>query len=69
MFNACYKTASAKIIGLGSRLVFGTNKHTMVVMPSNVSFDSKEIIFPKFWINPDIIHTEISLDIGNDNYF
>lgn len=64
MFNSCYKVASGKIVGLGSRLIFGNNKHTTVLMPSNVKVDFKNILFPKFWINPDIIHEEISVEIG-----
>lgn len=63
MFNACYKKANAKIIGLGSRLIFSSNKHTTILMPSNASIDFKSIIFPKFWINPDIPHNELSVDV------
>lgn len=63
MFNACYKNANAKIIGFGSKLIFSNNKQTTIIMPSNASIDSKSILFPKFWINPDIPHNEISIDV------
>lgn len=65
MFNSCYQVISAKIIGLGSRLIFSANKQTTIIMPSNASFNFKNIIFPKYWINPDICHKEICIDIGN----
>lgn len=63
MFNACYQVVNAKVIGLGSRLIFGSNKQTTIIMPSNGSLNLKNIIFPKFWINPDICHTECCIDV------
>lgn len=63
MFNACYRKATAKVIGLGSRLIFTPSKHTTILMPSNAAVDSKSVIFPKFWVNPDISHSEICVDV------
>lgn len=64
MFNSCYSYSDINITGFSSQMIFTCNKKTIIVLPFNVSCTYKSIIFPNYWINPEIIHKEIVAEIG-----
>lgn len=64
MFNACYSSTIVKISGVSSQMIFNSNKRTTVLIPFNMSYNYKSIIFPKYWVNPDTPHDEFTAEIG-----
>lgn len=64
MFDACYAQVSVKLIGFCSRLVLGNGKQTTIVVPFNATFDTRSIIDPEYWTNPETIHSEIDIQSG-----
>ncbi|CAG9772920.1 unnamed protein product [Ceutorhynchus assimilis] len=59
LFDSCYVNKNIKIVGLLSRLVINSACQSIILTPSNVSFSSKTIIKPHYWINSDIPHNEM----------
>lgn len=64
MFDACYVDVSVKLIGFCSRLVLGSGKQTIIIVPFNATFNSKSIIDEEYWTNSEIIHNEIQIQSG-----
>lgn len=64
MFDACYSKANVNIVGLSSHLLLKENNQTTIIVPFNVSYNKKSILKPQYWIKPDVIHEELSLDTG-----
>lgn len=64
MFNACYNHVDVAITGFSSQMVFNSSKRTTILLPFNIRCVYKSIIFPKYWINPEIIHEEVLFDVG-----
>lgn len=67
MFNACHNEVSIKIVGLCSRLILEQNyKYTTLIMPTNVTYYSKTIINPEYWLNNDVKYRTVKFESGND---
>lgn len=58
LFDACFARQNIKVVGLSSRLILNAQEHTTIITPSSLSFTTKSIAKPEFWIHPDISHTE-----------
>ncbi|KAF5296670.1 hypothetical protein FQR65_LT10210 [Abscondita terminalis] len=63
MFNACYSTKNIKVIGLCSRLITSVKKQTTLLPRCNASCSTKNIQKPQYWINCDIPHEEITVEL------
>ncbi|XP_008197902.1 intermembrane lipid transfer protein VPS13B isoform X1 [Tribolium castaneum] len=60
MFEACFTKLDVNIVGLCSRLVLKQNNYTTLVVPFNLSYQSRSILSPQYWINSDVMHSEIN---------
>ncbi|XP_066257341.1 intermembrane lipid transfer protein VPS13B isoform X1 [Euwallacea similis] len=65
LFDACYVTKSVKIVGFLSRLVTNPACQSIMLTPSSVSYSSKRILKPQYWVNCDIPHDEIIVESEN----
>lgn len=65
LFDACYSKKSIKVVGLLSRLVTNTACHSIMLTPSSVSFNTKNILKPQYWVNCNIPHDEMVLESEN----
>lgn len=64
MFEACFSKFDINLVGLCSRLVLKQNNSTTLIVPFNLSYQSKSILSPQYWINPDVMHSEINFQSG-----
>lgn len=62
LFEACFTIKDFKVVGICVRLVISPTSHTIILTPSSVSYNSKSILKPQYWINPDIPHNEITFE-------
>lgn len=58
LFEACYSQKNVKIVGICSRLILNRQRYTTIVTPSTISFVSKAILKPQYWLEPNIPHIE-----------
>ncbi|KAG5888478.1 hypothetical protein JTB14_022106 [Gonioctena quinquepunctata] len=62
LFDACFSTQNIKILGLCSRLVLNSQRHTTILTPSSISYLCRTILKPQYWTNPDIPHIETTFE-------
>lgn len=62
LFDACFTIRNFKIVGVCVRLVINPTSHTIILTPSSISYNSKSILKPQYWINPNIPHNEITFE-------
>ncbi|KAH0999222.1 hypothetical protein HUJ04_005426, partial [Dendroctonus ponderosae] len=65
LFEACFIRKSVKVVGLFSRLVTNPSCQSIILSPSSVSYGSKTILKPQYWINSHIPHSEIIFESEN----
>ncbi|XP_017781523.1 PREDICTED: vacuolar protein sorting-associated protein 13B [Nicrophorus vespilloides] len=61
MFDACHTDLTLKISAFSSRLIVSNMQFT-IMTPSYASFQSRTILMPQYWINPDIPHQQFSFE-------
>lgn len=62
LFDSCFTLKNIKIVGLCSRLVVNPTSHTIILSPSSMSYNSKSILKPQYWTNPNIPHEEVTFE-------
>lgn len=69
MFAACHYEKNVKILGFCSKLILDNIKHTTILIPCSVSYFSKKIVMPQYWVNSDTSHSEVTFESGIGEYF
>ncbi|CAG9819390.1 unnamed protein product [Phaedon cochleariae] len=62
LFDACFTQRNVKVVGLSSRLVLSSQRHTTILTPSSLSYTYKCILKPQYWRNSDIPHEETTFE-------
>lgn len=62
LFGACFTIQNFKVVGICARLVISPTSHTIILTPSSVSYNSKSILKPQYWTNPNIPHKEVTFE-------
>ncbi|XP_074031826.1 vacuolar protein sorting 13B isoform X2 [Leptinotarsa decemlineata] len=62
LFDACFSKQDIKILGVCSRLVLNSQRHTTILTPSSMSYSNRSILKPQYWTNPDIPHDETTFE-------
>lgn len=62
LFDSCFSVKFLKVVGLCSRLVVSPKNHTIILTPSTMSYNSKWILKPQYWVNPNIPHNEVTFE-------
>ena len=64
MFDACFSKVDVNVVGLCSRLFLKPNNQTTLVVPFNLVYQSKSILSPQYWVNHDVMHSEVNFHSG-----
>lgn len=62
LFDACFTVKTFKVVGICVRLVITPTSHTIILTPSSLTYSSKSILKPQYWINPNIRHNEVTFE-------
>ncbi|KAF5303499.1 hypothetical protein FQA39_LY09962 [Lamprigera yunnana] len=65
MFDSCYTAKTVNIVGLCSQLITSNKKQTTILLRSNFSYNSRNIIKPQYWAKCDIPHMEFTVKSEN----
>jgi vacuolar protein sorting-associated protein 13B len=65
MFEACFTKLDVNVVGFSSRLILKQNNYTTLIVPFNLSYQSKSILSPQYWVNADVMHSEVNFHSEN----
>jgi vacuolar protein sorting-associated protein 13B len=69
MFEACFTKLDVNVVGFSSRLILKQNNYTTLIVPFNLSYQSKSILSPQYWVNADVMHSEVNFHSGTSLTF
>ncbi|XP_076650338.1 vacuolar protein sorting 13B isoform X2 [Halictus rubicundus] len=65
MFDQCHKVITLQVNGARSQLYLMKSCHTSIIMPYSVECKVKQLLYPQYWRNIDLIHETYSVHIDS----
>ncbi|XP_076295219.1 vacuolar protein sorting 13B isoform X2 [Lasioglossum baleicum] len=65
MFDQCHKVITLQVNGARSQLYLTKSCHTSIIMPYSVECKAKQLLYPQYWRNVDLIHETYSVHIDS----